>query len=222
MREVGSGGGGKGCLTRSNKIMVESQIKSRGVSDERVLAAMLDVPRIAFVPPEYRQFAYADCPLPISSGQTISQPYMVAAMSEFLKIKPDAKVLEIGTGCGYQTAILASLAASVYSVEILADLSQAAQKTLAELGFRNIHFKIGDGYFGWAEHGPFDAVMVTAAPDQIPSPLLAQLKPGGRMVIPVGPEGGMQYLHLVEKTNEREINRHNMMAVRFVPLTGDH
>ncbi|CAM2011182.1 protein-L-isoaspartate(D-aspartate) O-methyltransferase [Acanthopleuribacter pedis] len=202
--------------------MVESQIKSRGVSDERVLAAMLAVPRVAFVPPEYRQFAYADCPLPIPSGQTISQPYMVAAMSELLKISADAKVLEVGTGCGYQTAVLAKLAGTVYTVEILESLARGARQTLDDLGYANIHFKIGDGWFGWAEHGPFDAIMVTAAPDEIPSPLLAQLKPGGRMVIPVGPEGGMQYLHLVEKTRDGEIQRHNMMAVRFVPLTGDH
>lgn len=202
--------------------MVESQIKSRGISDERVLAAMLEVPRVAFVPPEYRQFAYADCPLPIPAGQTISQPYMVAAMSEFLQLNTHSKVLEVGTGCGYQTAVLAKLAGAVYSVEILDELSRGAQAVLKSLGFGNIHFKVGDGWFGWAEQGPFDAIMVTAAPDQIPSPLLAQLKPGGRMIIPIGPEGGMQYLHLVEKTVENEIKLHNVMAVRFVPLTGDH
>ncbi len=215
-------GMGRSSLTRSNKIMVESQIKSRGISDERVLAAMLEVPRAAFVPPEYRQFAYADCPLPIPAGQTISQPYMVAAMSEFLQLDGQSKVLEVGTGCGYQTAVLAKLAGSVYSVEILEELSRGAQEVLRSLGFTNIQFKVGDGWFGWAEQGPFDAIMVTAAPDQIPSPLLAQLKPGGRMIIPIGPEGGMQYLHLVEKTREQEIVLHNVMAVRFVPLTGDH
>src|SRR5512139_2525652 len=166
--------------------MVETQIKARGVKDPRVLSAMLKVERHRFVPRDLQTSAYSDQPLPIGEGQTISQPYIVALMTELLELKGEEKVLEVGTGSGYQAAILAELAEEVYTIEIVESLATSARKTLLELGFKNIKVKAGDGYLGWPEVSPFDVIIVTAAPDHVPQPLIDQLKDGGRLVIPVG------------------------------------
>jgi len=198
--------------------MVETQIKARGVKDTRVLNAMLKVERHLFVPKEYQNLAYSDQPLPIGEGQTISQPYIVALMTELLELKGDEKVLEIGTGSGYQAAILAELAKEVYTIEIIETLALSAQKRLLELGYKNIHVKTADGYQGWPEASPFDAIIVTAAPDHIPKPLLEQLKDGGRMVIPVG--GYTQELKkIIKKSGKIETN--DITPVIFVPMTGE-
>jgi len=201
--------------------MVKFQLMGRDITDKDVLAAMERVPRHEFVPEEYRSQAYADHPLPIGYGQTISQPYIVALMTQLLELRPTDKVLEIGTGSGYQAAILAELCKEVYTVEIIKELAEQAEKRLKRLGYTNVHVKHGDGYYGWEEHAPFDAIIVTAAPDHIPPPLIAQLKDGGRMVIPVGPPGGYQTLWLVKKEGEKIITR-NITGVIFVPLTGGH
>lgn len=201
--------------------MVKFQLMGRDITDKDVLAAMERVPRHEFVPEEYRSQAYADHPLPIGYGQTISQPYIVALMTQLLELRPTDKVLEIGTGSGYQAAILAELCKEVYTVEIIKELAEQAEKRLKRLGYTNIRVKHGDGYYGWEEHAPFDAIIVTAAPDHIPPPLIAQLKDGGRMVIPVGPPGGYQTLWLVKKEGEKIITR-NITGVIFVPLTGGH
>ncbi len=201
--------------------MVKFQLMGRDITDKDVLAAMERVPRHEFVPEEYRSQAYADHPLPIGYGQTISQPYIVALMTQLLELRPTDKVLEIGTGSGYQAAILAELCKEVYTVEIIKELAEQAEKRLKRLGYTNIHVKHADGYYGWEEHAPYDAIIVTAAPDHIPPPLIAQLKDGGRMVIPVGPPGGYQTLWLVKKSGEQIITR-NITGVIFVPLTGGH
>ena len=206
----------------SAKEMVETQIIPRGVRDEKVLRAASVVRRDKFVPDNLRMFAYSDCPLPLSDGQTISQPYMVAAMTELLQLDRQAVVLEIGTGSGYQTAILAEIAALVFTVEIIESLAQSARRLLTELGYANIHYKTGDGYFGWEEHGPYDAIIVTAAPEKAPLHLIDQLKPEGRMVIPIGPLDGSQTLYLIRKDRNGELERTAAMEVRFVPLTGAH
>jgi protein-L-isoaspartate(D-aspartate) O-methyltransferase len=199
--------------------MVETQIVSRGIKDERVIAAMKKVPRHLFVPPEMIDYAYNDEPVPIGEGQTISQPYIVAYMTEALHLQPEDRVLEIGTGSGYQTAILAELVKEVYTVEIIASLSLRAQEVLGKLGYRNIYFKIGDGTFGWEENSPYEAIMVTAAPARIPEQLEKQLKPGGRLVIPVG--STFQDLYLV--TREKDgFKRKKLLPVRFVPLITIH
>lgn len=202
------------------KQMVEGQIAARGVADENVLAAMRKVPRHEFVPEGLRQAAYDDRPLPIGSGQTISQPYIVALMTEVLRIAPGEKVLEIGTGSGYQAAILAELTDQVYTIEILEDLGHRAEQTLRRLGYSQVEVKIGDGYLGWEEHAPFDAIIVTCAPDHIPKPLVDQLVEGGRMVIPVG-RGYGQELYLVEK-KEGQIRQRSIIPVLFVPMTREH
>ncbi|KPL19753.1 MAG: protein-L-isoaspartate O-methyltransferase [candidate division Zixibacteria bacterium SM23_81] len=202
------------------KQMVKGQIATRGVADENVLAAMRKVPRHEFVPEGLRQAAYDDRPLPIGSGQTISQPYIVALMTEVLRIAPGEKVLEIGTGSGYQAAILAELTDQVYTIEILEDLGHRAEQTLRRLGYSQVEVKIGDGYLGWEEHAPFDAIIVTCAPDHIPKPLVDQLVEGGRMVIPVG-RGYGQELYLVEK-KEGQIRQRGIIPVLFVPMTGEH
>ena len=202
--------------------MVEYQLRRRGVADSRVLAAMERVPRHAFIPERMHDMAYSDGPLPIGHGQTISQPYIVAVMSEALGLKPGMKVLEVGTGSGYQAAVLAKLVKQVYSIEIIEPLAQEAAERLERLGYENIETKLGDGYFGWQEHGPFDAIVVTAAASHVPPPLIQQLKPGGRMVIPVGGRFQIQSLLLIEKTLEQEIVTRQITAVRFVPLTGGH
>jgi protein-L-isoaspartate(D-aspartate) O-methyltransferase len=198
--------------------MVERQIRGRGIRDEEVLAALERVPRDAFVPEEYQDEAYADGPLPIGHGQTISQPYIVAAMTELLRLTHDSRVLEIGTGSGYQAAVLAQFTGEVYSVEIVPELCGQAQERLARLGYGNVHVRCGDGYGGWVEHAPYDAIIVTAAPDHIPQPLVDQLADGGRMVIPVGPAGAYQVLWLVERVGD-EVHKTQKMGVVFVPLT---
>ena len=201
--------------------MVDYQIRGRGVSDEAVLNAMLTVPRHEFVPEEFLGQAYADHPLPIGYGQTISQPYIVALMTELLKITPGDKVLEIGTGSGYQAAILAQLTDQVYTVEIIKELAAQAEARLKRLGYTQVHVLNADGYYGWEEHAPFDAIIVTCAPDHVPQPLVKQLKDGGRMVIPVGPPGGYQSLWLIVRQGE-DVKMTNMGGVAFVPLTGEH
>jgi protein-L-isoaspartate(D-aspartate) O-methyltransferase len=197
------------------KIMVEGQIKTRGVSDKRVLDAMLKIPRHKFVPDNAVNFAYEDHPLPIGKDQTISQPYIVAFMTELLKLEGGEKVLEIGTGSGYQAAILAELCKEVYTIEIISSLGLGAEKLLKELGYKNIKAKIGDGYLGWAEYAPFDGVIVTCAPDHIPLPLFEQLKENGRMVIPVGEF--FQELLLIRKVNGKLVKK-SVLPVRFVPM----
>jgi protein-L-isoaspartate(D-aspartate) O-methyltransferase len=197
--------------------MVAEQIEARGVRDPRVLDAMRAVPRAEFLPAELRGAAYEDRPLPIGHGQTISQPYVVAAMTELARVAPDARVLEIGTGCGYQTAVLAELAASVHSIEIVEPLGRAAADTLARLGYRNVALRIGDGYAGWPEAAPFDAILVTAAPTHVPRPLLEQLAVGGRLVIPVG--ATYQELLVITRT-ETGYSEASAFPVRFVPMTG--
>jgi protein-L-isoaspartate(D-aspartate) O-methyltransferase len=184
--------------------------------DPRVLKAMRRVPRHEFVPSAYRRAAYCNRPLPIGEGQTISQPYIVALMTDLLQLAPESKVLEIGTGCGYQAAVLAEIAADVYSIEIVESLGREAAETLARLGYR-VHTRIGDGYRGWPEAAPFDAIIVAAAPDHIPPALIAQLKPGGRMVIPVGTLA--QELMVVTKNVDGTIVNEDIVPVRFVPLT---
>lgn len=200
------------------RAMVESQIAARGVKSTSVLDAVRTVPRHRFVPDKYAYQAYADCPLPIGEGQTISQPYIVALMTDLLGCGPEDTVLEIGTGSGYQAAVLAELVAHVYSIEIVEVLAERADSTLKELGYKNISVKAGDGYRGWPEHAPFDAVIVTAAPDHIPQPLIDQLKEGGRLVIPVGSQ--WQDLLVVTKTAKGTETR-SVTPVRFVPMTGE-
>jgi len=196
--------------------MVAQQIQGRGVSDPRVLEAMRTVPRHRFVPAHLQQLAYADRPLPIGAGQTISQPFIVAYMTEALGTAPTQKVLEIGTGSGYQAAVLARLVREVYTIEIVPELARRASATLKELGYSRVQVREGDGYAGWPAHAPFDRIMVTAAPDEVPQPLVDQLAPGGRMVIPVG--RGEQWLTVVEKTPMGVVERRTI-PVRFVPLT---
>lgn len=208
----------------ARKRMVEQDIARsgwarEGVKDKHVLEAMRRVLRHEFVPASRRDEAYADRPLPIGHGQTISQPYIVAYMTEMLKLEPDFKVLEIGTGSGYQAAVLAEIVKQVYTIEIIEPLAERATQTLKEQGYENVTVKHGDGYFGWPEHAPFDAIIVTAAASHIPPPLVEQLKPGGRMAIPVGPPLQTQNLILVEKLEDGTIRRKSVMPVRFVPLT---
>ncbi len=204
--------------------MIDRQIAARGVKDPRVLAALHKVDRHLFVPERHRQQSYVDHPLPIGEGQTISQPYIVAYMTEALGLQGGEKVLEIGTGSGYQAAILAEVvgregkqAGKVYSIEIVPSLAKSATKLLQELQYTNVFVKEGDGYLGWPEHAPFDAIMVTAAPEQIPKPLIEQLKVGGRLIIPVG--RFMQQLKLITK-KKSGVRDETLLDVRFVPMTG--
>jgi protein-L-isoaspartate(D-aspartate) O-methyltransferase len=201
--------------------MVDTQIRRRGVTDEDVLAALERVPRHAFVPDQYQSQAYADHPLPIGHGQTISQPYIVALMTELLELETTDRVLEIGTGSGYQAAILAEIVAEVYTVEIIEPLAIEARERLERLGYDNIHTLHADGYFGWEEHAPYDAIIVTAAPDHIPQPLVQQLEDGAKLVIPVGPPGGYQTLWQITREGE-QVKKRNVTGVLFVPLTGEH
>jgi protein-L-isoaspartate(D-aspartate) O-methyltransferase len=203
----------------SRKQMVKHQIVSRGVEDDRVLDAILKVPRHRFVGEEYQSLAYSDQPLPVGGDQTISQPYMVALMTELLRLEGDEKVLEIGTGSGYQTAILAELARVIYTVEIVEMLAQEARERLEDIGYDNIYFKIGDGYFGWEEYAPFDVIIVTCGPDRVPQPLIDQMAEGGRLVIPVG--SVYQTLTILEKTGG-ELQKTKSISCRFVPMTGGH
>ena len=192
---------------------------SRGVHDGRVLAAISKVPREEFVPQDSRAASYTDQPLPIGYGQTISQPYIVAFMTEQLHPSSGDRVLEIGTGSGYQAAVLAELVAEVYSIEIIEPLAKTAEATLQRLGYKNVRVKVGDGYKGWPEHAPFDAIIVTAAPDHVPQPLVDQLKEGGRMIIPVG-KTYAQRLYLLEKRGG-QVKQTADIPVKFVPLTRD-
>lgn len=201
--------------------MVDDQIAVRDIDNQAVLDAMRAVPRHEFVPEDVRELAYADHPLPIGYGQTISQPYIVALMTQSLEPFPGQKVLEIGTGSGYQAAILAQLGLEVYTVEIIPELAERAARTLEANGFSNVHKLNADGYFGWEEYAPFDAILVTAAPDHLPQPLAEQLAEGGRLVIPIGPVGFVQTLWLFEKVGG-ELEATNLGGVTFVPLTGEH
>jgi protein-L-isoaspartate(D-aspartate) O-methyltransferase len=202
----------------TRRAMVADQIRARDVNDPEVLRAMEIVPRHEFVTPEFLNQAYEDHPLPIGNGQTISQPYIVAVMTELAQIRRGERVLEIGTGSGYQAAILSVLTDQVYSVEIIPALAEDAAARLARLGYGHVVVKNADGYYGWEEYAPFDAILVTAAPDHIPPPLIAQLKDGGRMIIPVGPPGFFQTLWRVNKHGETIVTE-NIMGVAFVPLT---
>ena len=186
--------------------------------DEKVIQAMAVVPRHEFVPRSLREFAYLNNPLPIGEGQTISQPYIVALMTHLMNVDKGAAVLEVGTGSGYQAAVLARLARHVYTIEIIETLGRRAENTLARLGFDNVTVKIGDGYAGWKEHAPFDAIIVTAAPEEVPQPLIEQLKTGARLVIPVGPQHGYQSLQVLEKQETGEIKITDILPVGFVPL----
>lgn len=203
---------------RLRAAMVREQIAARGVADPRVLDAMRKVPRHRYVPPAWRHEAYADHPLPIGEGQTISQPYIVGLMSELLALSGEERVLEIGTGSGYQAAILAELAREVYTIEIVEPLARRAEETLRTEGYAGVRVRAGDGYLGWPEAAPFDAIIVTAAPDHVPRPLVEQLRPGGRLVIPVGDR--FQELLLITKTGDG-VETRGVIPVRFVPMTGE-
>ena len=206
-------------LTTARMAMVSEQIEARGVLNGEVLEAMRSVPRHLFMPESQRSQAYADHPVPIGEGQTISQPYIVALMTEALDLEEDDRVLEIGTGSGYQAAVLASIVDEVYSIEIQKPLHQTASSTLDDLGYTNVRTRNADGYYGWVEHGPFDAVMITAAIDHIPRPLLDQLADGGRMILPMGDPYGFQDLVLVRKQGENFPLTY-VTGVLFVPMTG--
>ncbi len=199
--------------------MVTTQIAARGVRDKAVLEALRSVPRHLFVPPDVRAEGYADHPLPIGEGQTISQPYIVGLMSELLEVKPGDRVLEIGTGSGYQSAVLAAMGCHVYTIEIRDRLAQEAAKRLAELGYRDVHVRTGDGYAGWAEGAPFAGIVVTAAPEHIPQPLKDQLAIGGRLVIPVG--SFYQQLKVITRRGPDDFPERDVIPVRFVPMTGE-
>ncbi|MEP0134161.1 MAG: protein-L-isoaspartate(D-aspartate) O-methyltransferase [Eudoraea sp.] len=203
---------------QSRENMIKEQLLARDISDPATLKAMRTVPRHEFVPPDMQPYAYADNPLPIGMKQTISQPYIVAYMTQVLKLKEHNRVLEVGTGSGYQAAILGQIVDTVYTIEIVEALAFTAKNKLSSLGYNNIIVKTGDGYLGWPEKGPFDAIIVTAGAEEVPEPLLNQLKEGGRMIIPVGPHNGIRQLLLMTKKSGK-IKTKEVMAVRFVPLT---
>jgi protein-L-isoaspartate(D-aspartate) O-methyltransferase len=216
-----------GCMTAAQndsefrgrrEAMVEQQIRQRGVINARVLDAMRSVPRELFVPVELRPQAYEDGPLPIGSGQTISQPYIVAYMTEALEVAPSHKVLEVGTGSGYQAAVLSELVREVYTIEIIPELARRAEEILRALGKTNVHVRTGDGYAGWPDQAPFDRIIVTAAPENLPRPLVDQLAPGGRLIVPVGSRGGPQWITIVEKT-AMGVTERRTIPVQFVPFT---
>ena len=197
--------------------MVATQLVARGISNPRVLAAMAKVPRQEFVPAGSRRDAHADGPLPIGYGQTISQPYIVALMTELLDIRPGSRVLEIGTGSGYQAAVIAELGADLCTIDIVEPLALRARETLERLGYRNVRVKAGDGFSGWPDAAPFDAIIVTCAPDDVPPELIGQLREGGKLVIPVGPRNAVQELLVLEKSGKK-IRRQSVAQVRFVPM----
>jgi len=199
--------------------MVEEQLRGRDITDPKVLEAMGRVARHRFVPKDVRQHAYEDRPLPIGLGQTISQPYIVALMTQLGRPSPESRALEVGVGSGYQAAVLAELCREVYGIEILEPLAESARQRLAALGYTNVEVRCGDGYQGWPEHAPFDLILVAAAPDHVPQPLIDQLAPGGRLVIPVG--NYYQELLLIEKTREGVVRRSSIAPVQFVPMTGE-
>jgi len=200
---------------KERKDMVYNQIMKRGIKDKKVINAMLKVKRHLFVPKNLQKLAYKDSPLPIGENQTISQPYIVALMTELLELKETDKVLEIGTGSGYQAAILAEITGEVYTIEIIPKLKEKAEKLLNELGYKNIKVKLGDGYFGWQEYAPFDCIIITCATKDIPPPLVAQLKEGGRMVLPIGED--YQELVLIKKVNDK-LEKRSIIPVIFVPM----
>jgi len=204
--------------TKERLAMVQDQLQERGITDTRVLEAMRSVPRHLFVPERLHDVAYGDHPLPIGHGQTISQPYIVAVMTQLLEVQPDDKVLEIGTGSGYQAAVLSALVGHVFTIEIVAPLADNTRQLLAELGYENITVITGDGYRGYPDEAPFDGIIVTAAPERVPQPLLDQLRVGGKMVIPVGAH--LQELEVIERT-ESGFDRRSIFPVRFVPMTGE-
>lgn len=206
---------------RSRERMVNEQLEGGGICDKAVLDAMREVPRHLFVEEALAAKAYSDSPLPIGEGQTISQPWVVARMSELLQVEPDMKILEIGTGSGYQSAVLARMGADVYSVERIRSLHVRARQLIFDLRLFNVWFKLDDGTMGWPEEGPFDRVIVTAGGPKVPRPLVAQLKDGGRMIIPVGNERGEQHLVLVVRQGDQFVQK-NVSAVRFVDLVGEH
>ncbi|HCL90289.1 MAG TPA: protein-L-isoaspartate O-methyltransferase [Candidatus Atribacteria bacterium] len=211
---------GEEIFAQRRQSMVLNQLKSRDIVDSKVLQAMLTVPRHKFVDEHIRESAYNDYPLAIGEGQTISQPYIVALMTQLLELKGNEKVLEVGTGSGYQAAVLAEIVKEVYTVEIYESLSKKSEKLLTDLGYRNIKFKVGDGYYGWEEYAPYDAIIVTCAPDHVPPPLLQQIKEdGGRIVIPVGGIWMVQTLMKIEKAGG-QIKSKGIIGVRFVPMIG--
>lgn len=207
-------------FTKMRQEMVETQIKERGIKDDKVLRAMLKVERHRFVPKHLQALAYQDSPLPIPEGQTISQPYIVALMTQSLELKPTDKVLEIGTGSGYQAAILAELAKEVYTIEIIEKLTKSAEERLKELGYRNVWVKCADGYLGWPEYAPFDCVIVTCATDHVPQPLINQLAEDGRIIIPLG-SSDHQELTLIRKKDSK-LKSSQITGCIFVPMTGGH
>jgi protein-L-isoaspartate(D-aspartate) O-methyltransferase len=202
---------------RDREKMVRTQIEMRGVADEATLSSMKKVQRHLFVPQHLRDNAYDDRPLPIGYGQTISQPFIVAFMTEIIRPTKNSKMLEIGTGSGYQAAVLAEIISNVYTIEIITELSNSSEKKLKELGYKNVYVKNGDGYYGWKEHAPYDAIIVTAATEYIPPPLIEQLKDGGRMIIPVGSPFQTQMLMLIEKKDDK-VTTKSLMPVMFVPF----
>jgi len=206
-------------LAEARRRMVERQLRSRDIADARVLGAMGRVPRHRFVAREFQDEAYDDHPLPIGHGQTISQPYIVALMTQLAKPLAGCRALDIGTGSGYQAAILAELCKEVYGIEIVVPLADEARKRLADLGYKNVTVRSGDGYRGWPEHAPFDVIIVAAAPEHVPQPLVDQLAPGGRLVLPVG--GYPQHLNLIEKLKDGTVRRKSVAPVMFVPMTGE-
>ena len=207
---------------RQRDRMVTHQLVRRGITDAHVIRAMRLVPRHLFVSKRFRRRAYHDGPLPIGHGQTISQPYVVALMTQLIRPGPGDRVLEIGTGSGYQAAVLGEIVREVYTVEIVPELAASARDRLAALGYENVHVKAGDGFYGWEEHAPFDAILVTAALDYVPPPLVAQLEVGGRLCMPVGREHEVQSLMLYEKKPDGTIEERKVIEVRFVPLVGEH
>ncbi len=206
-----------GTYREARERMVREQIAERGVKEARVLEAMRRVPRHLFVHPSFEELAYADSPLPTQAGQTISQPYIVALMTEYARPAADHRVLEVGTGSGYQAAVLSLLVKQVYSIELLAPLAKEAAERLKRLGYNNVEVRQGDGWRGWAEHAPYDAILVTAAAPELPAELIRQLKPGGRMIIPTGGPGA-QDLQIVEKDSKGGVRVRSTIPVRFVPL----
>lgn len=204
---------------QQRKRMVKNDIEGRGIKDQRVLNAMLKIPRHLFVPERNRKFAYADHPLPIDAGQTISQPYVVALMTEAVELKSSDRVLEIGTGSGYQAAVLAEISKEVFSIEIKKALAESADKLLKKLKYKNVQVKHGDGYFGWKKFAPFDVIIITAATNKLPPPLVEQLKEGGRLILPLGKINYYQTLTVFKK-KKNKIKKEEIIPVRFVPMTG--
>ena len=210
----------KSDLEAARQQMVERQLTQRGITDERVLQAMREVPRHRFVPEDAWDMAYRDSPLPIGYGQTISQPYIVAYMTQMLDLTPAGRVLEVGTGSGYQAAILSRLAQQVYTIECVAELAQRAEQVVREMGYANVQFRVGDGGYGWPEAAPFDAIIVTAAAPEIPPPLIAQLAQGAPLVAPIGPSGYQDLVRLYKRDDQPQTEY--LTPVAFVPLVGEH